>query len=93
MSQVMNPLVKAGYVSSETGRSGGYRIESDLASITLLEVIELVDGPIEDGICIVAGVPCDSHEHCPMHSSWSPARRVLIKHLAKRTLDKVRLGY
>lgn len=93
MSQVMNPLVKAGYVSSATGRSGGYRSERELASITLLEVIELIDGPIDDGICIVAGVPCDSHEHCPMHTSWGPARRVLIQHLRGRTLDKVRLGY
>lgn len=93
MSQVMNPLVKAGFVSSETGRHGGYQISRPLESITLLEVIELVDGPIDDGICIVVGVPCDSHEHCPMHSSWSPARRLLIQHLGRRTLDKVKLGY
>jgi len=93
MSQVMNPLVKGGYVSSEPGRHGGYQIERPLSAITLLEVIELIDGPVEDGMCIVVGVPCDSHEHCPMHASWSPARKLLIQHLGRRTLDKVRLDY
>lgn len=93
MSQVMNPLVKAGLVSSETGRNGGYQTERSLESISLLEVIELIDGPVDDGICVVVGVPCDSHEHCPMHSSWNPARRLLVQHLGRRTLNRVELGY
>ncbi len=93
MSQVMNPLVKAGLVSSSAGRSGGYRLEVPLRDITVLDVVELVDGPIDNGICIVAGVPCDSHEQCPMHTSWAPARKVLIDALRKRRLDKVKLGY
>lgn len=93
MSQVMNPLVKAGWLSSEQGRSGGYRLEVPLRSITVLDVVELVDGPIDNGICIVVGVPCDSHEQCPMHTSWAPARKVLMDSLRKRRLDKVKLGY
>lgn len=93
MSQVMNPLVKAGWVDSEPGRTGGYRLLADLADLTLLDLVELVDGPVDDGRCIVVGVPCDSHEQCPMHTSWAPARKVLIEHLRRRTLDRIRLGY
>lgn len=93
MSQVMNPLVKAGWISSEAGRTGGYRLEVELKDLTVLDVVELVDGPIDNGLCIVVGVPCDSHEQCPMHTSWAPARKVLMDALRKRRLDKVKLGY
>lgn len=93
MSQVMNPLVKAGWLSSVQGRRGGYRLEVALRDLTVLDVVELVDGPIDNGMCIVVGVPCDSHEQCPMHTSWAPARKVLMDALRKRRLDRVKLGY
>lgn len=93
MSQVMNPLVKARWISSEAGRTGGYHLEVPLQSLTVLDVVELVDGPIDNGVCIVVGAPCDSHEQCPMHTSWAPARKVLMDALGKRRLDKVKLGY
>lgn len=92
MSQVMNPMVKAGWVTSVAGRTGGYRLAVPLSSLSVLDVIELVDGPVDDR-CIVVGVPCESHDHCPMHTAWSAARRILIDTLADHRLDQVNLGY
>lgn len=89
----MNPLVKAGWISSVVGRTGGYRLEVPLESLTVLDVVQLIDGPVGDGRCIVVGVPCESHEPCPLHSSWAPARKVLIDALGEQSLDLVKLGY
>lgn len=89
MSQVMNPMVKAGWVASVPGRAGGYELARPLAELNVLEVVELADGPTDDGRCIVAGVPCTSHEPCPLHPAWAPARAVLIENLRARSLDTI----
>lgn len=44
--KALQPLVRSGLLWSETGRKGGYRLARPLSEITLLEVVEAVDGPI-----------------------------------------------
>jgi Rrf2 family protein len=44
--KVLQPLVSAGVLRSIKGPNGGYRLARPARQITLLEVIEAVDGPI-----------------------------------------------
>lgn len=44
--KVLKPLVTAGVLDSVKGPSGGYRLRKNPSSITVLDVIEAVDGPI-----------------------------------------------
>jgi Rrf2 family protein len=44
--KVLQPLVTAGVLRSVKGPNGGYRLARPARQITLLEVIEAVDGPI-----------------------------------------------
>ncbi len=44
--KVLQPLVSAGVLRSVKGPNGGYRLARPAKQITLLEVIEAVDGPI-----------------------------------------------
>jgi Rrf2 family cysteine metabolism transcriptional repressor len=39
-------LRRAGMISSQRGVKGGYRFARDPASVTVLEVVELLDGPL-----------------------------------------------
>jgi Rrf2 family protein len=45
--KVLKPLVSAGVLHSVKGPNGGYRLAKAPDRITLLEVIEAVDGPIQ----------------------------------------------
>jgi Rrf2 family protein len=76
--QVLGPLVKAGWVASDPGPTGGYRAAMPLANVTLLAVIEAVDGPTDTGRCVVAERPCDAHDRCVLHDAWGRARDELI---------------
>lgn len=58
--QVMGRLVRAGWVRADPGPSGGYRPLVPLADLTVLQVIEAVDGPTDDGRCVVASGSCAS---------------------------------
>jgi Rrf2 family protein len=44
--KVLKPLVASGVLMSAKGPRGGYRLAKPLAKITMLEVVEAVDGPI-----------------------------------------------
>lgn len=76
--QVVGPLVKAGWVRSDPGPTGGYAVKVDLADVSVLDVIEAVDGSTDAGRCVVADRPCDAGRPCVMHAAWGQARAQLV---------------
>ena len=81
VSQVLAPLVRAGWVRSEPGPSGGYVLAVPLESISVLAVIEVIEGPTDSGRCVLAGGPCNRDGICALHEPWSDARSKLLEAL------------
>jgi Rrf2 family protein len=77
--QVVGPLVKAGWVRSDPGPSGGYRLVASPGDVSVLAVVEAIDGPTDTGRCVVADVPCDRDSACALHTAWARARAELIE--------------
>ncbi|HEV2998479.1 MAG TPA: Rrf2 family transcriptional regulator [Solirubrobacteraceae bacterium] len=46
LEQLFSVLRRAGVISSQRGVKGGYRFARDPATVTVLEVVELLDGPV-----------------------------------------------
>jgi Rrf2 family protein len=87
--QVIGPLVKVGWVRSEPGPTGGYASSVDLADVSVLAVIEAVDGVTDDGRCVVADRVCNGSAPCSLHAAWSRARNELVGVLGATTLSDV----
>jgi Rrf2 family iron-sulfur cluster assembly transcriptional regulator len=87
--QVVGPLVKAGWVRSEPGPTGGYASSVDLSDVSVLAVIEAVDGATDDGRCVVADRSCDGSAPCSLHVAWTKARNELVGVLGATTLSEV----
>lgn len=81
--RVMMPLVAAGWVRSTRGRNGGYRLAAAASEMSLLELIETFEGPIDDGVCVLVGGPCGTEPRCAMHDAWNEARSALVGRLAQ----------
>ncbi len=81
VSQVLAPLVRAGWVRSDPGPHGGYRLDTDLSALSILDVIEAVEGPTDAGRCVLADRPCNEHGQCALHVPWVRARDLLLKQL------------
>ena len=90
--QVVGPLVKAGWVRSDPGPSGGYRSCVDLDAVSLLEVIEAVDGATDCGRCVTADRACDPATPCSLHFAWRGARQVLMAALGATSMSDVAAG-
>src|SRR5256714_5667153 len=46
LEQLFAVLRRAGIISSQRGVKGGYRFAREPASVTVLEIVELLDGPL-----------------------------------------------
>ena len=86
---VMGPLVRAGWFRSVPGPTGDYEPVVVLDALSVLEIVEEVDGPTERGRCVVADRACDAAAPCAHHVVWGRARRELVASLAGLSLAAV----
>lgn len=87
--QVMGPLVRAGWVRSVSGPTGGYEAIADLDALSVLAVVEEIDGPTDTGRCVVADRACDPDRPCALHFAWGRARGELRASLDEMSLAAV----
>lgn len=82
VAQVVGPLVKAGWVASTPGPTGGYSLTDSAARASVLDVIEAVDGPTANGRCVAEDRACGHGRTCALHEAWTRARTALTTTLA-----------
>ncbi len=87
LPQVMGDLVRAELVVSEPGRAGGYRLARPASSISLLTIIEAIEGDSRRQTCVLRGGPCSKDGLCAVHAAFFAAEDTLV-----RTLDGVTLA-
>ncbi len=90
LEQLITPLRRAGLVQSARGAQGGYVLARRCEEITLLEVVEAVEGtfPVEDCDC-PAGAP-HLHGFCLEHALWARLKQTVDTFLGERTLADLR---
>lgn len=89
LSQAMTPIVNQGWVRSEPGRTGGYTAVASLDDLSVLQVVEAVEGPTDVTRCVLEGRPCSGGERCALHDAWAQARSHLLRDLAATPLSAV----
>ena len=75
--QVMGPLVRAGWWL-RPGPTGGYFLTADLDELSVLQVIEEIDGPTESGRCVVAGGLHRGGQPYSLHFAWRRRNELVI---------------
>lgn len=54
LAKTLQPVAKAGILESSRGVSGGYSLIREAASVSCLEILELLDGPLPERACLFA---------------------------------------
>ena len=89
LPQVIGDLVRAGIVSNRRGRHGGYRLARDPAEVSLLDVVEAVEGDGRRTTCVLRGGPCRRDGACDVHEAFFRAQEALFGTLATVSLADV----
>ena len=71
IAKLMKQLTQAGIVTSQRGANGGYTLGRTAAEISVTEIIEALEGPIELTSCVDgAETNCGVENLCPMRGNW-----------------------
>ncbi len=89
LPQVMSDLVGAGLVEGAPGRSGGYRLARSASGISVLDVIEAVEGDSRRRTCVLRGGPCQVGGVCDVHQVFAAAQESMLQHLKTATIASV----
>lgn len=79
---VLRDLVRAGLVEATSGKHGGYRLARGMDGLSLLEVIEAVDGPTGEEGPVVEASACPPGDPCNVRNALADARRAFVDVLA-----------
>ena len=73
LSKIFQNLSRAGYVSSTRGTGGGFTLVKAPKDISLLDIVEAIDGQISLNVCLNNGAICDNKPTCAVHAVWGDA--------------------
>jgi len=82
LPQVMADLGRAGIVGAMSGKNGGYCLRRDPAELSLLDLVEAVEGACLRHECAVREAPCDGDPACALHPVWAEAQAAFTDVLA-----------
>lgn len=84
---IVNVLSRSGILMCSPGRGGGCQLARDPADISMLQIIEALEGSLEISRCLLDSRRChDRDPECAVHHAWSEGRDAAIRSLAVTTL-------
>ncbi len=86
MSKVLQALVRARLITSRRGVEGGFELTCLPEEVSLLDVVEAIEGPIQLNFCLMPGEPCERHTSCPAHCVWAEAQGAMTAVLKRASL-------
>ncbi|MEA3407568.1 MAG: Rrf2 family transcriptional regulator [Chloroflexota bacterium] len=87
LAKIFQSLVKEGILRSHRGAKGGFSLDRPAEEITLLEVIEAIDGPIGLCPCLVPSQGCEKMDTCSLYPVLAEAQEQMVEVLGSRTFD------
>ncbi|MCI0520758.1 MAG: Rrf2 family transcriptional regulator [Chloroflexi bacterium] len=86
LAKIVSQLSVAGLLQTSRGARGGVSLAKPPADISVLEVVEAIDGPIYLNDCVGDhGGSCVFGEDCPMRPVWCDAQAELVNRLKTTT--------
>ena len=70
VAKVLKPLAQAGLVEGFRGANGGYRLARDPSAISLVEIVEAMEGPLGMTECSLHDGHCGIEQSCGVRANW-----------------------
>jgi Rrf2 family protein len=86
VAKLFQKLVKGGILRSAKGRGGGFAPAKPPHQITLMQIIEVMEGAQCFDRCVVGLEKCNDSMPCPQHDLYKPIRQRLKDYLNTTTL-------
>jgi Rrf2 family protein len=93
LAKIISQLSVAGLLHTSRGARGGVTLARDIENITMLDVVEAIDGPIMLNECVEDGHGCEFEKDCPMRVMWGDIQHNIVGKLKGTTFaDLIKQG-
>lgn len=89
LAKIISQLSIAGLLHTSRGARGGVTLGREAKDITLLEVVEAIDGPIRLNECVGEDGVCTFKDHCPLRPVWCDAQDELVTRLRNTNFEQL----
>lgn len=86
LSKILQILVRKNLLVSTKGPSGGFRLKREPEEISLLEVIDAIDGMDVFTKCGIGFKKCNDENPCPIHEDYKRVRNQVLLLFESKTL-------
>ena len=86
LGKILQSLVRSGLIHSQRGVSGGFVLGRPPSEVTLLDVIEAVEGPLSLNRCLNPGEGCHRTTWCAAHFLWKDAQQAMVAVLRRASI-------
>ena len=89
VAKLLKPLAQAGLVEGFRGTNGGYRLARAASQISLVEIVEAMEGPLGMTECSVHAGTCGIEQSCGVRANWRRINDVVADALRRVTLAQM----
>lgn len=86
LRKILQNLARSGLVTSARGVGGGFVLACPADQITLLDVVEAIEGKTYLNQCLVGPECCENRSWCAVHVVWWEAQNAFSTILKRKTL-------
>ncbi len=87
--QLLSALIGAGLILTKRGPGGGLELARSAEAITLLDILQAIEGPVMIYDCIAHPHTCPLSEDCPVRRRWAHLQASLIDELRATTMAEL----
>lgn len=86
LKKTVQVLVRAGLVESKRGMQGGVRLAVPANSITIADLVNIVEGQVAINPCLARGFYCKNSPDCRVRVILQRAQQAMVAELGKETI-------
>ena len=86
MEQIISTLLKAGYLVSFRGNSGGYKLSREPEEYIVGDILRLMEGSLSSSPCTEDNFDCPIKRECRTYEFWAGLDRVVKDYIDSKTL-------
>jgi Rrf2 family transcriptional regulator, iron-sulfur cluster assembly transcription factor len=89
LAKILQDLVRKNLLSSLRGPTGGFALAKPSDSITLLDIVEAVDGTDFSQKCVMGFPECSGAHPCAVHDTWGRLRAEIVTMLSTHSIKHI----
>jgi Rrf2 family transcriptional regulator, iron-sulfur cluster assembly transcription factor len=89
LGKILQMLARNRILVSTKGPHGGFSLGRSAEDISLLDIVEVIDGTDIFDLCLIRTTPCSDEEPCGLHDKFHPIRSDIKKFFINQTIADI----